>query len=80
MNETNIKRLWGHANPAPYVKDGFHEYVVFGNANAVNPEKTGTKAAAHYVLNVGAGGSEVVKMNPGAQLRMKSTSTAEPTT
>jgi hypothetical protein len=44
------------------VKDGFHEYVVSGNANAVNPEKTGTKAAAHYLLNVAAGGSEVVRL------------------
>jgi hypothetical protein len=61
-NETNIKRLWGQANPSPYVKDAFHEYVVFGNANAVNREKTGTKAAAHYVLNVAAGGSEVVRL------------------
>jgi hypothetical protein len=61
-NETNIKRLWGHANPSPYVKDGFHEYVVFGKANAVNPEKTGTKAAAHYVLNVAAGGNKVVRL------------------
>jgi len=61
-NETNIKRLWGHANPSPFVKDGFHEYVVSGNANAVNPEKTGTKAAAHYVLNIAAGGSKVVRL------------------
>jgi hypothetical protein len=61
-NETNIKRLWGHANPSPYVKDGFHEYVVAGNANAVNREKSGTKAAAHYVLNVGPGGSKVVRL------------------
>src|SRR5499427_4291891 len=61
-NETNIKRLWGHANLAPYVKDGFHEYVVSGNANAVNPEKSGTKAAGHYVLDVEAGGSTVVRL------------------
>ena len=61
-NETNIKRLWGHGNSSPYVKDGFHEYVVSGNANAVNPEKSGTKAAAHYVLNVAAGGSQVVRL------------------
>jgi hypothetical protein len=61
-NETNNRRLWGQPNPAPYVKDAFHEYVVTGNANAVNPEKTGTKAAAHYVLNVPAGGSKVVRL------------------
>src|SRR5262252_2651278 len=61
-NETNVKRLWGHDNPTPYVKDAFHEYVVHGNANAVNPTKTGTKAAAHYVLDVPAGGSKVVRL------------------
>jgi len=44
------------------VKDAFHEYVVTGNANAVNPEKTGTKAAARCVLNVPAGGSKVVRL------------------
>jgi hypothetical protein len=61
-NETNNRRLWGQPNPTPYVKDAFHEHVVTGNANAVNPAKTGTKAAAHYVLNVGAGGSKVVRL------------------
>jgi len=61
-NETNNKRLWGQPNPSPFVKDAFHEYVVAGNANAVNPAKTGTKAAAHYVLNVPAGGSKVVRL------------------
>jgi len=66
-NETNIKRLWGQANPTPYVKDGFHEYVVSGNADAVNPAKTGTKAAAHYVLDVPAGGSKVVRVRLSAK-------------
>src|SRR6516225_4292714 len=61
-NETNVKRLWGHDNPTPHVKDAFHDCVVHGNANAVNPAKTGTKAAAHYVLDVPAGGSKVVRL------------------
>ena len=30
----------------PYVKDAFHDYVVHGQADAVNPDRTGTKAAA----------------------------------
>jgi Malate:quinone oxidoreductase (Mqo) len=54
--------LWGQANPTPYVKDAFHEYVVAGNANAVNPAKRGTKAAARYLLNVPARGSKVVRL------------------
>ena len=32
----------------PYVKDGINNYVVHGQQDAVNPEQTGTKAAAHY--------------------------------
>src|SRR4051812_24696729 len=61
-NESNVSRLWGQANPTPFVKDAFHQYVVSGNAAAVNPQKTGTKAAARYVLDVPAGGSSVVRV------------------
>jgi len=61
-NESNHQRLWGQANPNPYVKDAFHEYLVAGNRAAVDPAKTGTKAAAHYVLDVPAGGSKVVRL------------------
>jgi hypothetical protein len=70
-NETNVERLWGQPNPSPYVKDSFHQYVISGNAGAVNPAKTGTKAAARYVLDVPAGGSSVVRLrlsaNPPAE-------------
>ncbi len=69
-NESNAKRLWGQANPSPYVKDAFHEYVIAGKREAVNPSKAGTKAAAHYTLEVPAGGSKVVRLrlsaNPAA--------------
>ena len=66
-NESNANRLWGQTNPSPYVKDAFHEYVISGQRDAVNPEKTGTKAAAHYVLDVPAGGSEVVRLRLSPQ-------------
>ena len=49
-NETNVQLLYGVPNPSPHVKDAFHEAVVRGNAAAVNPDHTGTKAAAHYQL------------------------------
>jgi hypothetical protein len=65
-NETNTQRLWNHQNATPYVKDAFHRYVVSGDRDAVNPEKTGTKAAAHHVLAVPAGGSEVVRLRLAA--------------
>ena len=47
-NETNAERLFGVPNASPYVKDAFHEYVVGGRRDRVNPERRGTKAAAHY--------------------------------
>ncbi len=61
-NETNAQKLWGQPNPTPYVKDAFHRYVIGGERDAVNPAKTGTKAAARYVLEVPAGGSELVRL------------------
>jgi Glycosyl hydrolase family 63 C-terminal domain len=65
-NETNVSRLWGQSNPSPYVKDAFHEYVVHGNKAAVNPETTGTKAAAHYVLQIPGGESKTVRVRLSA--------------
>ena len=47
-NDTNVQRLWGITNATPYVKDAFHDYVIQGKADAVNPQGIGTKAAAHY--------------------------------
>ena len=61
-NETNVERLFGAPNAQPYVKDAFNAYVVDGRADAVNPQRTGTKAAAHYVLDVPAGGTAVVRL------------------
>jgi len=61
-NETNMARLFGAANTAPHVKDAFHEYVVQGRKEAVNPEGTGTKAAALYTLEVPAGGEFTVRL------------------
>ena len=37
------------------MKDGINDYIVHGAKDAVNPAHTGTKAAAHYQLTVGAG-------------------------
>ena len=47
-NETNTQRIFGVANRTPYVKDSINDYVVNGQAAAVNPEKKGTKVAAHF--------------------------------
>ena len=61
-NESNNSRLWGQPNASPYVKDAFHAYVIAGQGEAVNPAHVGTKAAAHYRLEVPAGGSQTVRL------------------
>ncbi len=61
-NETNTARLFASANPSPYVKDAFHAFLIHGKTCAVNPDAVGTKAAAHYHLEVGAGQSVVVRL------------------
>src|SRR3989441_12503393 len=65
-NESNASRLWGQLNPSPYVKDAFHAYTIAGRREAINPAKVGTKAAAHYVLDVPAGGSKTVRLRLAA--------------
>src|SRR3989441_8221471 len=65
-NESNASRLWGQPNPSPYVKDAFHAYTIAGRREAINPAKVGTKAAAHYVLDVPAGGSKTVRLRLAA--------------
>jgi hypothetical protein len=54
-NESNVRRLWGHANAGRFVKDGINDRVVHGDHEAVNPDRSGTKAAAHYRFSIPAG-------------------------
>jgi hypothetical protein len=61
-NETNASRLWDQPNASPFVKDAFHNYVISGKKDAVNPAREGTKAAAHYILNIPAGGSKQLRL------------------
>ncbi|MGH7165150.1 MAG: MGH1-like glycoside hydrolase domain-containing protein [Nitrospiraceae bacterium] len=61
-NESNFSRLYGTGNTSRYVKDAFHDYVVHGQTEAVNPQEIGTKAAVHYRLQVQAGGEAVVRL------------------
>src|SRR5213593_3099722 len=61
-NDTNRRRLYAVENPTPFVKDAFHEYLVHGQAGAVNPAREGTKAAAHYRLRLGPGETAVVRL------------------
>ena len=61
-NETNTGRLYNTPNPAGYFKDGINDRIVNGMVNAVNPEQSGTKAAAWFRLVVPAGGSIDVRV------------------
>ena len=62
-NETNNARLFpDYPNDSPYVKDGINNCVVEGNQGAVNPERRGTKVAAHYRLNVKPGDSATLRL------------------
>ncbi|MDX2150366.1 MAG: glucosidase [Bryobacteraceae bacterium] len=59
-NETNASRLFQYDGGARFAKDAFHQYLIRGDASAVNPAREGTKAAARHRLTVPAGGSGVI--------------------
>jgi hypothetical protein len=62
-NETNNARLFPNfPNAAPWVKDGVDNYVVHGQKNAVNPDQTGTKVAAHYRLKINSRESATLRL------------------
>ncbi len=61
-NETNNERIWGTPNQTPYVKDGIQDYLVNNQKDAVNPDKTGTKAAAYYMLDIESGKSKTLNL------------------
>jgi hypothetical protein len=67
-NSTNHARLGlDYPDVGPYLKDAIHDYVVYGRQDAVNPERVGTKAAAHYRLQIGSGQSATVRLRLTAQ-------------
>jgi hypothetical protein len=76
-NDTNAERLFGATNPSPHVKDAFHAAVVHGDAGAVNPAEIGTKAAAHYRIEVPAGGAAVVHLRLSAVPELPARSSSE---
>ncbi len=61
-NETNAQALWGLNNASPYVKNSFHERIIQGRQEAVNPEQTGTKACAWYKLDLAPGQTSIVRL------------------
>src|SRR5580698_10046052 len=61
-NETNMRRLFGQNEARGYFKDAFHEYIVQGRHDAVNPGQTGTKVGALYETNVAAGAAVTLRL------------------
>ena len=64
-NETNHERLFpgsGTSNESRYVKDGINDCVVNGRHDLVNPDREGTKVAAHYQVTIGAGQTTVIRL------------------
>jgi hypothetical protein len=59
-NETNAARLYNQPRTG-FPKDAFHEYVIDGNKNAVNPARQGTKATAVHVRTIHAGASTEIR-------------------
>jgi hypothetical protein len=61
-NETNNRHLFNSDNASPYTKDAFHRYLIEGDRAAVNPMRVGTKAAAHYQLDLAPGQTATIRL------------------
>lgn len=72
-NQTNDERLYQTPNASPFVKDAFHEYLIHGNKNAINPKRNGTKMAARYTLQIEAGETQKVLLRLAEQAEDNST-------
>jgi Glycosyl hydrolase family 63 C-terminal domain len=61
-NETNTQRLFNASESGLCKKDGINDYIVRGIEQAVSAESRGTKAAAHYAMEIAAGKSVSVRL------------------
>ncbi len=68
-NETNLERLFGLSNPSAFVKDGINDFVVHGQRNKVNSERTGTKAALLYRLSLSPNETKSVRLRLNGDLK-----------
>lgn len=60
-NESNTERLWNWHGENRFYKDAFHECVVRGRREAVNPAREGTKACALYRFMLAPGGAATLQ-------------------
>ena len=59
-NQSDRSALWRAPNESPHTKSCIAAYVIQGDKAAVNPERRGTKASAHYAFNLAPGASAVI--------------------
>ncbi len=60
-NESNSPRLWNIGAPGFY-KDGFHERIIGGHLDRVNPKGAGTKAGVWYQTHIPSGGQQEFRL------------------
>jgi hypothetical protein len=61
-NESNVERLWGVPNRSPFVKDSINDAVTQNKIELINPDKLGTKAAAHYRFLIPPNESRTIRL------------------
>ncbi|MEM9019071.1 MAG: glucosidase [Planctomycetota bacterium] len=61
-NETNYQAAFGFEGEGQYFKDGFHQRVIGGNTDAVNPKGFGTKCAPWYQLTIPPGQTRSIRL------------------
>lgn len=66
-NTSNTEKLWQYRGEQRFYKDAFHERIVHGNRNAVNPGETGTKACGWYTFDIEPGEQKVIRMRLSEQ-------------
>ncbi len=66
-NETNLERLWGVPNQTPFVKDSINDCIIRNELERVNPNRVGTKAAAHYRCVIAPGKTVSIRLRLARQ-------------
>jgi len=61
-NETNSELLFGTPGCSPYPKDAIGAAVVNREPGRCNPQQQGSKAAAHFQLDLGSGESQSIRL------------------
>ena len=65
-NETNHEKLFGSPNASPFTKDSFHDAIIRGEQDRLNPANRGTKAAGHVQTVIDAGEAHTVMVRLSA--------------